>query len=149
MNSHTPILTDEARKLVLEAIRVFSKLLEHQDFALLPQIFLVNTKGEKKSVVVHGGRDLESGTAEDHLLAGREVLERLSRLPDVVRNAALAYDSYLTLGGQEMSAIGVEMLGPGVTHIFAQQYAIGRGGKVDLIGEPLYRTEPRSEPSPS
>lgn len=148
MNSDTPILTDEARKLVLEAIRGFSKLIEQQDFAPLPQIFLVNTKGEKKSVVVHGGRDLESGTAEDHLLSGREVLERLSNQPDVVRSAALAYDAYLTLAGQEMSAIVVEMLGQDVTHTFAQRYAIGRGGKVDLIGEPLYRTEPRSEPSP-
>lgn len=147
MNFNTPFLTDEARDLVLNATLTFSKLLEHQDIAPLPQIFVVNTKGETKSVVVQGGRDLESGSAEDHLLAGREVLERLSNLPDVVRSAVLAYDAYLTLGGKKMSAIVVEMLEPGVTHTLAQGYAIGKDGKIELIGEPLYRAQPRSEPS--
>lgn len=145
-NSFT--LTDEEREFALEGIQCFSRLIEPGDNTRFPEVFIQNVLGAECVVVVSGG-DMEGGTAEENLAAAREFLEQLQNQPDIVKKAALLYDAYLTLGDEKMSVIAVEMLGPGVTHTFAQKYVIGRSGKADLIGEPFYRVEPRSGSSPS
>lgn len=149
MTSNTAVLTEVERMFALDALRSFAKLLKYQDISLLPEVFVQNIFGGESVVVVSGGSDLESGTAEEHLAAGRELLKKLGDEPDVVRYAALAYDANLTSGDKMISVIAVEMLSLGVTHIFIQQYNIRTDGKVDLIGEPLYLGTPRSGSSAS
>ena len=88
--------------------------------------------------------------------AGKRELQRFvdEQLTDAVAHArraghkqatkgdlvAVAYDGFITVDGRKTDAVFVQAAesAAGPTHIFCQRYALGKGGKLKVIEEPIY-----------
>lgn len=144
MSSGPILLSNRVKSFAVDAIKMYSLSLEIQGQSVLPEILIENSRGERRVVVVAQGPNLQSVAAEDHIAAGRQLLEKLKDRPNVARCAALMFDAYLTSDGEKVPAIAVEILEEGALHTFAQRYSITKRGKIHLIDEPLYRGQARS-----
>ena len=131
-------LPDEAISFIFSCIRRFSRTLETLEDTPLPEVQVVNIRGEQKTVIVFGGEEEPHHDPEDHVITGRDLLVKLNNRPDVVKTAALTYDAYLTLAGEKTSAIIAEILNQGKSHTFAQRYRRTDDDKIELLGKLSY-----------
>jgi len=131
-------------KFVIDAINRYIPVIEDKRYSPLPQVLVENMQGVRSVVVVATGPEYRSRTAEEHLAAGRQLLEQMRGQSDVIRRAALAFNAYVVSDEEKVSAIAVEFLEGSVNHTFAQRYIAGKRGKIHLIGEPLYQGSARS-----
>ncbi len=151
MAQYQIILTEEARRLALDSIAIYVKVLEpaSESSSPLPQVLIENTKGKRFVVVVTAGDGEKSATMKEHVSEGRKLLRNLADNPDVVRYAALAYDATMTVDGKRMSAIVVEILYRDATQVFAQSYSREGYGKIQLINKPKYLVNAEFKPQVS